>query len=263
MSFLINHSLAAAAPLINIQERDAHPQNRRAPGRAVTPARKEPDFDDLEDLILKGRCAADIRCARDFEADLSASISFLHTQKAALQELENLIVHESTTRGTVLPFDSLPSRDRFEAIRNETFNGSRLFARGVEGRPLACLRAEEPTWDATPENLMGNATAQPGYFLRPAAGAVDVSIPTDREKLMQEIARARLENLEEQKRMQALQDTSRNTIGAPPLHPGGLQMPDLANASTAISKNRTFRDTHTALSAQANTAHEAVLRLFE
>jgi len=231
MSFTIKTNNASAFAANGLQERHAH--DRRTEHRPHHTARHQGTLNDSCDLTYSGKTGASIREAGDFQAHLSESLSFLQTQDSALGQIENLFVNS-------------PEHEDFlhilESLTGEKFNGLDLFSHDSE---------EQPLYVHTPEN------AETVCIHRPL-----LSIKNPSPVLHESILAAREENRKEQAKLREISDSTANSHACVEIAAPIISNTESAKQTAALSQQRLLADASTALTGQANSAHEAVLRLF-
>jgi hypothetical protein len=231
MSFTIKTNNASAFAANGLQERHAH--DRRPEHRPNPAARQKEPLGDSCDLTHTGKSAAAIREARDFQARLNESLSFLQTQDSALGQIESLFVN-SPERQDFL--------DVFESLTGEKFNGLDLFTHDGEEQPLF---------------VQAPAIADMVSIHRPLMRAEN---PT--ASLHEAILAAREENQKEQAKLREISVSTAKFQPCPTMAAEKISTPQSAKETAARSQKHVLSDAATALSGQANSAHEAVLRLF-
>lgn len=232
MSFTIKTNNASSFAANGLQERHAH--DRRTEIRPHHhSARPQGSPNDSCDLSHSGKSGASIREVGDFQAHLNESLSFLQTQDSALGQIENLFV-TSPEHEDFLHI--------FEALTGEKFNGLDLFSHDSEDHPL---------YVHTPES------AESVCICRPL-----LSVENPASVLHESILAAREENRKEQTRLREILDSTAKSRIPVELASPRISNPESAKQTAAVSQQRLLTDASTALTGQANSAHEAVLRLF-
>jgi len=231
MSFTIKTNNASAFAANGLQDR--HARDRRTEHRPHHTARHQGTLNDSCDLTHSGKTGASIREAGDFQAHLSESLSFLQTQDSALGQIENLFVNSPEHEDFL---------HIFESLTGEKFNGLDLFSHDSE---------EQPLYVHTPEN------AETVCIHRPL-----LSIKNSAPVLHECILAAREENRKEQAKLREISDSTANSHARVEIAAPKISNPESAKQTAALSQQRLLADASTALTGQANSAHEAVLRLF-
>jgi len=178
---------------------------------------------DACDLTHSDKASAAIRQAGDFQARLNESFSFLQTQEFALGQLEGLCTNAPESENLL---------DIVHSLTEEKFNGLDLFSHDGQDQPFY-VQAPEGQGDVC--------------IHRPLMSA-DSSVVG----LRQAVLAAREENHREQAK---LREISKSTVKP-------LLETESAKETILQSQKCVLADASTALSVQANSAHEAVLRLF-
>jgi flagellin-like hook-associated protein FlgL len=80
--------------------------------------------------------------------------------------------------------------------------------------------------------------------------------------LHESILAAREENRKEQAKLREISDSTANSHARVEIAAPKISNPESAKQTAALSQQRLLADASTALTGQANSAHEAVLRLF-
>lgn len=175
--------------------------------------------------------SAAIRQAGDLQARLQESLSFLQTQESALGQLEGLCGNAPAC-GELL--------DIFQSLRDEKFNGLDLFSHEGHDEPLY-VQASESGADVC--------------IHRPLL-SVEAPVTALREAVLE----AREENRREQAKLREISVASAFSR----LDTGAEKIPDTESAKRTILESQKYvlADASAALSCQANSAHDAVLRLF-
>lgn len=226
MSFTIKTNASSAFATSGLQERRAH--DRQQGGRKLVRAATHQELlGDSCDLTHIGTGAAAIREEAAFQARLSEHLSFLQTQDAALGQIQDLLANSS---------DHEDFLDNFEALTGEKFNGLDLFTHEGE---------EQPLYVSGPENQDAFCIHRP---------LVSVECPVT--ALQEAVRAAREENQKEQARLREISASIR--IQAP------VRISDTDSARETIfrSQRHVLSDAFSAISGQANSAHDSVLRLF-
>jgi hypothetical protein len=231
MSFTIKTNNASAFAANGLQERHAH--DRRTEHRPHHPARHHGALNDSCDLTHSGKTGASIREAGDFQAHLNESLSFLQTQDSALGQIENLFVNSPEHEDFL---------HIFESLTGEKFNGLDLFSHDSEGQPL---------YVQTPES------AETVCIHRPL-----MSAESPAASLHEAILAAREENRKEQAKLREISDSTARSHARLEITAPKISNTESAKQTAALSQQRLLADASTALTGQANSAHEAVLRLF-
>jgi hypothetical protein len=231
MSFIIKTNASSAFAARGLQERHAH--DRRPEHRPNLASSHQGALSDSCDLTHSGKSAAAIREAGNFQARLNESLSFLQTQDSALGQIQNLFVN-SPERQDFL--------DIFESLTGEKFNGLDLFTHNGEEQPLfvQALESEEAVCIHRP--LINRES--------PAAA------------LQEAVLSAREENQKEQAKLRKISDSSTKIHPCPDMAASKISTAQSAKETITLSQRYVLADATTALSGQANSAHEAVLRLF-
>ncbi len=230
MSFIIKTNAYSAFATGGVQER--HAQNRHTARQKSLCGRREGAFADSCDLTHLGTGATAIREEAAFQADLSENLSFLQTQDFALGRIQDLFATCSK------PEDFL---DIFESLRGEKFNGRELFTPEGEEQALHLLAAQST------ETV---CIRQPIVSMGSRASFVQNTIVAARE--------------ENQKEQAQLREISASAKIQSERHAASVTILDSESAreTTELSQRCVLSNASTALSGQANSAHEAVLRLF-
>jgi flagellin-like hook-associated protein FlgL len=231
MSFTIKTNNASAFAANGLQERHAH--DRRTEHRPHHPARHHGALNDSCDLTHSGKAGASIREAGDFQAHLNESLSFLQTQDSALGQIENLFVNSPEHQDFL---------HIFESLTGEKFNGLDLFSHDTE---------EQPLYVQTPES------AETVCIHRPL-----MSAESPAASLHEAILAAREENRKEQAKLREISDSTARSHARLEITAPKISNTESAKQTAALSQQRLLADASTALTGQANSAHEAVLRLF-
>ena len=231
MSFIIKTNASSAFAARGLQERHAH--DRRPEHRPNLASRHQGALSDSCDLTHSGKSAAAIREAGNFQARLNESLSFLQTQDSALGQIQNLFVN-SPERQNFL--------DIFESLTGEKFNGLDLFTHNGEEQPLfvQALESEEAV-----------------CIHRPL-----ISMESPAAALQEAVLSAREENQKEQAKLREISDSSAKIHPCPDMAASKISTAQSAKETITLSQRYVLADATTALSGQANSAHEAVLRLF-
>lgn len=231
MSFIIKTNASSAFAARGLQERHAH--DRRPEHRPNLASRHQGALSDSCDLTHSGKTAAAIREEGNFQARLNESLSFLQTQDSALGQIQNLFVN-SPERQDFL--------DLFESLTGEKFNGLDLFTHNGEEQPLfvQALESEEAV-----------------CIHRPL-----ISMESPAAALQEAVLSAREENQKEQAKLREISDSSAKIHPCPDMAASKISTAQSAKETITLSQRYVLADATTALSGQANSAHEAVLRLF-
>ena len=231
MSFIIKSNASSAFAARGLQEWHAH--DRRAEHRPNPAARHQGPLADSCDLTQSGQTAAAIREARDFQARLNESLSFLQTQDCALVQIESLFASASERQDFV---------EMFESLTGEKFNGLDLFTH--DG-------AEQPIFIQAP------ASEDSVCIHRPL-----LSAESPLTSLQEAVHAAREENQKEQAKLREISVSTDKLAPCPLTGVEKISTPDSAKATITCSQRFVLSDAATALSGQANAAHSSVLRLF-
>ncbi len=232
MSFTIKTNNASTFDANGLQERHSH-DRRTEQHRPHHPARHQGALNDFCDLTHSGKTGASIREEGDFQAHLNESISFLQTQDSALGQIENLFVN---------PPEHEDFLHIFESLTGEKFNGLDLFSH--EGD-------EQPLYVHTPESAETVCIHRPLLIVNKPAPVLHESLLAARE-----------ENRKEQAKLREISDSTANSHAHIEIATPKISNPETARQTAALSQQCLLADTSMALTGQANSAHEAVLRLF-
>lgn len=226
MSFIIKTNASSAFATSGLQERHAH--DRQHTGRRVVRATTPQEFfADSCDLTHLGTGAAAIREEAAFQAGLSENLSFLQTQDAALGQIQDLLANCAGDQDFL---------DAFETLTGEKFNGLDLFTLDGEEQPLY---------------LSGPLTDDAVCIHRPL-----VTADSPLGALQEAILAAREENQKEQVRLGEIAASMRIPSTSK------ISDADSARATMCRSQEQVLSDAFSAISGQANSAHDTVLRLF-
>lgn len=226
MSFIIKTNASSAFATSGLQER--HANDRQHAGRRLVRATTPQGlFGDSCDLTHVGTGAAAIREEAAFQARLSEHLSFLQTQDAALGQIQNLLANCTEHQDFL---------DLFETLTGEKFNGLDLFTRDGVEQPLY---------------VSGPNTEDSVCIHRPL-----VSAECPFNALQEAIREAREENQKEQVRLREISASIRSQSGVK------ISDTDSARETMCRSQMHVLSDASSAISGQANSAHDAVLRLF-
>jgi hypothetical protein len=232
MSFIIKSNASSAFAARGLQERHAH--DRRTEHRPNLASRHQGALSDSCDLTHSGKSAAAIREAGNFQARLSESLSFLQTQDSALGQIQNLFVNAPEQQDFL---------DIFESLTGEKFNGLDLFTHNGEEQPLFVQALDDSEGDVC--------------IHRPL-----ISVESPAASLHEAVLAAREENRKEQAKLREISDSSAKIHPCPDMAASKISNAQSAKETIALSQRYVLTDAATALSGQANSAHEAVLRLF-
>jgi hypothetical protein len=230
MSFRIHNHAAAACPTLGAQERQAHERCRIH--RAERGANQHPLFSDSGDgSHEQAKSSLAIRRAQDCLAVLGDALGLLQTQDEALARLQSLAP------------SSLPAEA--ESICTESFNGVSIFSQTGQDDPLWIENIETPEAVEVPRPPVSEWLRLESQILRERlTGAHDAN----------RRAQVHIEQVLEANRIQLL---------AAELAPHQLARREEAAPCVEASRQGFLADPREALSIQANSAHAAVLRLFE
>ena len=230
MSFIIKTNASSAFATSGVQEKHVH--DRHPARRTIHSVLHKNVLGDSCDLTHLDTGAAAIREEAAFQASLNEHLSFLQTQDSALGQIQELFANCSEHQDSI---------DIFESLTGEKFNGKDLFTREGEEQPL---------------HLLAPQCEQSVCIRRPL-----ISSGGPASSLHEAIIAARLEN---QKKQAQLCEISASAKIRTELHMAPAKILDSASAreSTGWSQRSVLSDASTALYGQANSAHEAVLRLF-
>lgn len=231
MSFIIKTNASSAFAARGLQERHAH--DRRPEHRPNLVSHHQGALSDSCDLTHSGKAAAAIRVARDFQALLNETLSFLQTQDSALGQIQNLFVNSPEQHDFL---------DIFESLTGEKFNGLDLFTHHGE---------EQPLFVQSPESEEAVCIHRPL-----------ISTESPAASLHEAVLAAREENQKEQAKLREISDSSAKIHPCPDMAASKISTAQSAKETIALSQRYVLADATTALSGQANSAHEAVLRLF-
>jgi len=230
MSFIIKTNASSAFATSGVQEKNAH--DRHTARRAILPVRHGNALGDSCDLTHLDTGAAAIREEAAFQAILNEHLSFLETQDAALGQIQELFVSCSEHEDYL---------DLFEGLTGEKFNGWELFTREGEEQALHMLVPQ---------------SAETLCIRRPLIGT-----GSSRSSLHESVRAAREENRKEQAQLREI-SVSAKIQAELPMAPVKILDSESARETTGRSRKSVLSDASTALCGQANSAHEAVLRLF-
>jgi hypothetical protein len=231
MSFIIKSHASSAFAASGLQERHAH--DRRPANRSNLAARPQGSLTDSCEMTQAGKAAAAIREARDFQSRLNESLSFLQTQDSALGQIESLFANSPEGQDFLEVFESLAA---------EKFNGLDLFTQSGD---------EQPLFVQTPESTATVCIHRP---------LLTAESPT--ASLSETVRAARVENHIEQAMLRDISISSADIHSLTDMGAEKISTPQSAKESIARSQKYVLSDSAVALSSQANSAHEAVLRLF-
>lgn len=234
MSFNIKNTFATAFGARGLQERKG--SDRRAPLRAPQTNHKYGVFDHSDELLARTSSSVAVRRAQNFQATLNETLSFLQTQEAALERFQQLFTE---TQSCLLTADTTAMAEfhsSFESLVDEKFNGINLFSKDSNGGAF---------YMDTQEASDSVAIHRPEFGIEP-----DNLNKQDLEKLATMVVEALFENKKEQNHLRDLFGTV------------AMPSPVETEKSATLSKNYFLQNSKTALQAQANSAHDAVLRLF-
>jgi hypothetical protein len=231
MSFIIKTNTSSAFAARGLQERHAH--DRHTEHRPNLASRHQGALSDSCDLTHSGKSAAAIREAGDFQARLNESLSFLQTQDSALGQIQNLFANSPEQHDFL---------DIFESLTGEKFNGLDLFTHNGEEQPLFVQAAENE---------------EAVCIHRPL-----ISVESLTASLHEAVHAAREENQKEQAKLREISDSCAKIHPCPDMAASKISNAQSAKETIALSQRDVLTDAATALSGQANSAHEAVLRLF-
>ena len=230
MSFIIKTNASSAFATSGVQEKNAH--DRHTARRASHPVRHGNALGDSCDLTHLDTGAAAIREEAAFQALLNEHLSFLETQDAALGQIQELFVTSSKDEDFL---------DVFEGLTGEKFNGLELFTRVGEEQVL---------------HVTVPQSAETVCIRRPFIGS---GSPTS--LLHESVGAAREENRKEQVQLREIAALVKIRTELP-IAPVKILDSESARETTGRSRKSVLSDASTALCGQANSAHEAVLRLF-
>jgi hypothetical protein len=230
MSFIIKTNASSAFATSGVQEKHAH--DRHTARKAIHPVRHGNALGDSCDLTHLDTGAAAIREEAAFQALLNEHLSFLETQDAALGQIQELFVTRSEREDFL---------DVFEGLTGEKFNGSELFTREGEEQALHMLVPQSAETVCIRRPLIGTGSSTPS--------------------LRESVSAAREENHKEQAQLREIAASVKIRTD---LHMVPVKILDSESAreTTGRSQRSVLSDASTALGGQANSAHEAVLRLF-
>jgi hypothetical protein len=231
MSFIIKSNASSAFAARGLQERHAH--DRRTEHRPNPTSRHQESLSDSCDLTHSGKSAAAIREAGYFQARLNESLSFLQTQDSALGQIQNLFVNSPEQQDFL---------ETFESLTGEKFNGFDLFTHDGEEQPLFVQASE---------------IADMVCIHRPLMSAESPSA-----SLQEAVLAAREENQKEQAKLREISVSTAKIQLCPDMAAEKISTAQSAKETITRSQKYVLSDAATALSGQANSAHEAVLRLF-
>jgi len=230
MSFRIHNHAAAACPTLGAQERPAHGRCRTH--RAERGANPHAPFGDTGDGSHEpAKSSLAIRRAQDCQAVLGDALGLLQTQDEALARLQS--------------FDPASHSAEAAAICNEIFNGVSIFSQSGHDDPIWIENIETPETVEVP---------------RPAVGEW---LPLESEILRERLAEARDANRRAQVHIEQVLEANRLQLLAAELAPHQLARLEEAAPCVEASRRVFLADPREALRIQANSAHSAVLRLFE
>ena len=234
MSFIIKNNTATPLGARGLQERRG--SDRRAPLRSIQTTNKYGVFDHSDELLARTSASIEVRRAQDFQATLNETLSFLQTQEAALERFHKLFTDSQSCPITNDPDVKAGFQSDFSTLAGEKFNGLNLFHQASNDGDF---------YMETPESIDSIRIHRP-----------EIDIPSDNlseqdlEKLATIVVEALFENKKEQNHLRDLLGTE------------AMPNPAAAEKSATLSKNYFLQDSQTALRVQANSAHNAVLRLF-
>ena len=234
MSFIIKNNTATPLGARGLQERRG--SDRRAPLRSTQTANKYGVFDHSDELLARTSASVEVRRAQDFQASLNETLSFLQTQEAALERFHKLFTNSQSCPITEDPAAKAEFQSDFATLAEEKFNGLNLFHHASNDgdfymetpETMDAIRIHRPEIDIQRDNLSEQ----------------------DLEKLATIVVEALFENKKEQSHLCDL------------LSSQAMPNPAAAEKSATLSKSYFLQDSQTALRVQANSAHNAVLRLF-
>jgi hypothetical protein len=230
MSFIIKTNASSAFTARGLQER--HARDRHTEHRPNPASRCQDVLTDSGDLTHFGKSAAAIREAGDFQARLNESLSFLQTQDSALGQIQKLFVNSAKQPDFL---------DLFESLTGEKFNGLDLFTRHGEEQPLF---------------VQAHEIEEAVCIHRPL---INVESPS---ACHEAVLAAREENQKEQAKLREISESSATIHPCPDMTASKISNAQSAKESLALSQRYVLADAATALSGQANSAHETILRLF-
>lgn len=230
MSFIIKTNASSAFATSGDQEKHAH--DRHTARRAIHPVPHGRALGDSCDLTHLDTGAAAIREEAAFQALLNEHLSFLETQDSALGQIQELFVSRSEHEDFL---------GIFEGLTGEKFNGRELFTREGEEKEF---------------HILVTQSAETVCIRRPFIGT-----GSPRSSLHESVGAAREENRKEQAQLREI-STSAKIRTEIPMAPVKILDSESARETTGRSRKSVLSDASTALCGQANSAHEAVLRLF-
>jgi len=234
MSFIIKNNIATPLGARGLQERKG--SDRRAPLRSTQTTHKYGVFDHSDELLAITSASVEVRCAQDFQATLNETLSFLQTQEAALERFHKLFTSSKSCPITDDPAAKADFQSDFATLAEEKFNGLNLFNHASKDGDF---------YMETPESIDSIRIHRPEIDVQP-----DKLSDQDLEKLATLVVEALFENKKEQIHLCDL------------LASESMPSPAAAEKSATLSKCVFLQDSQTALRVQANSAHNAVLRLF-
>ena len=235
MSFIIKNHTATPLGARGLQERRG--SDRRAPLRSNQTTNKYGVFDHSDELLARTSASVEVRRAQDFQATLNETLSFLQTQEAALERFHKLFTNSQSCPVSEDPSARAEFQSDFATLADEKFNGLNLFHHDLDD--------DGDFYMETPETMDSIRIHRPEIGFQP-----DHLSDQDLEKLATLVVEALFENKKEQIHLCDL------------LGNEATPNPAVAEKSATLSKSYFLQDSQTALRVQANSAHDAVLRLF-
>ncbi|MFM8365066.1 MAG: hypothetical protein ACKOAS_07930 [Verrucomicrobiota bacterium] len=230
MSFRIQNHAAAACPTLGAQERQAH--GRCTIHRAERGANLHPLYGDSGDgSHEQAKSSLAIRRAQDCLAVLGDALGLLQTQDEAIARLQSL--------------ESASLHTEAALICAESFNGLPVFSQTDHDDPIWIENIETPEAVEVPRP--------------PVAAWLDL----DNEIFRARLAEAHDANRRAQVHIEQVLEANRVQLLAAELAPHQLARREEAAPCVEASRQGFLAAPREALLIQANSAHAAVLRLFE